>query len=76
MVSVDSTGREGEVSSLNSTQPWLSREEKDLRRRECVHRRDKRSPSVQGQGEIEKKKGLGSITLPQGFTVPERGGKT
>lgn len=40
-----------------------------------MHRRDKRSPSVQGQGEIEKK-GLGSITLPQGFTVPERGGKT
>lgn len=30
MVSVGSTGREGEVSSLNSTQPWLSREEEDL----------------------------------------------
>lgn len=36
MVSVGSTGREGEVSSLNSTQPWLSWEEKDLRRRECA----------------------------------------
>lgn len=30
VVSVGSTGREGEVSSLNSTQPWLSREEEDL----------------------------------------------
>lgn len=30
VVSVGSTGREGEVSSLNGTQPWLSREEEDL----------------------------------------------
>lgn len=75
LVSVRLAGRRGEFTEQYTAvaQPGTG----GSRRRECVHRRDKRSPSVQRQGEIEKKKkGLGSITLPQGFTVPERGGKT
>lgn len=66
LVSVRLAGRRGEFTEQYTAVAQSGRG--GSRRRECVHRRDKRSPSVQRQGEIElKKKGLGSITLPPGI---------
>lgn len=54
LVSVRLAGRRGEFTEQYTAAAQLGRG--GSRRRECVHRRDKRSPSVQRQGEIEKKR--------------------
>lgn len=52
LVSVGLAGRRGEFTEQHTAAAQSGRG--GSRRRKCVHRRDKRSPSVQRQGEIEK----------------------
>lgn len=73
LVSVRLAGRRGEFTEQHTAAAQSGRG--GSRRRECVHRRDKRSPSVQRQGEIEKNKAWGVSHCPRDSQCQSEGGR-